>query len=85
MNTGFDTSAATALVAAFLDPLSSFLLALCPTVAVVAASISFITWAMKDEDERERSPFTQKIKRLLIACVAVSIFSLLLKIFGISV
>lgn len=82
---GFDTSAATALVSAYLDPLSSFLLVLCPTIAIVAASISFITWAMKDEDDRERSPFSKKIKSLVFACVLVTVFSLLLQIFGISV
>lgn len=81
---GFDTATATQLVSAYLDPLSSFLLVLCPTIAIIAASVSFITWAMKDEDERERSPFTKKIKSLIFACVLVSVFSLLLKIFGIS-
>ena len=82
---GFDAAAAQQLVSSYLDPLSNFLLIVCPTVAVVAVSVSFISWAMKDEDDRERSPFTKKVKTILFACVLVSVFSLLLKIFGITV
>ena len=82
---GFDQAAFNDLVSQYLDPLSSALLIICPTVALIAVTASFISWASKDEDDRERNPFTKKVKSILFACVLVSVFSILLKIFGITV
>lgn len=79
---GFDGDEAYALVNSFLSPITSFLLILVPIVAAAVALWSYISWAMKDEDEREQRPYFKSLKKILIGAIIAESVTVIFKIFG---
>lgn len=81
---GFSLDEALSYAQQYTDPMSNFLMIMAPSVAVISTGVSLVTWMLKDEDERERSPFTKKVKNIVIACVIFFSIGVILKIFGVS-
>lgn len=81
---GFDEQAAKDLVSKYTTPITNFLLWVVPVATVIVCIANYVTWAMKDERERENSPWSKQIKSVIIGAIVVMSISAILKIFGIA-
>lgn len=79
---GFDIDAAKSLVESFMTPLTSFLLWAVPIAAIAACLASYISWAAKDDDEKEQKPVAKTIKKIIFWAVIAEMISAIFKVFG---
>lgn len=79
---GFDEAAAKALVEQFMTPLTSFLLWAVPIAAIAACLASYISWATKDDDEKEQKPVAKTIKKIIFWAIIAEMISAIFKVFG---
>jgi len=69
----FNEGQAKSDLSSIIDPILRVGTWLCFGVAAIAVVFSFITWAMKDTDEREKSPFTKSVTSIVTGLIMVGI------------
>ncbi len=78
----FNEGLAKQTVKGFIDPITKFLIWAVPLVSLVVCLISFISWFVKDEDEKERHKPFRMIKRIIIVTVIAELINVIYQIFG---
>ncbi|MBW9213110.1 MULTISPECIES: hypothetical protein [Terrabacteria group] len=77
-----DTMAAKQWLKSWLDPITTLLLWLIPTVAIISMLIAFVGWYGKDEREKQQQPFFKIAKTHIIVLVIAESLTTILKILG---
>ena len=78
-----DGNALIELVNSYLNPLSTALMVLIPTVCVVYCGIQVVKWYASDEQTQQQNPISRKIKTAVLIAVVMFSLSAILKIFGV--
>ena len=78
-----DEGKAKNLVLGLINPIVSIGLWLVPLLALIACIFSYISWLIKDEDEKERHKPFRLIKKIIIGTVIVESIMTIFAIFGI--
>ncbi|MCD7951121.1 MAG: hypothetical protein LUG12_12815 [Erysipelotrichaceae bacterium] len=80
----FDSSSAKSLIQGYTQPILNLLLWLLPTGCAIACLVAYISWLLKDEEEKERQKPMRRIKQIIGFGIIAECIVTILSIVGIS-
>ena len=79
---GFDLDGAQNYVSKYTSPLIQFGYWAVPIAAAIALLAAYIRWSMKDDQQKEQTPYNETVKKIVIAALVAEAVQIILDLFG---